>query len=94
MPARCSTSSPHATSGDAAFTSIPEVSDPPVDQLPKEKPGLWTRRMAFAHVRHGSNIQLLPYSLVSALGPLCTPACRPAELKWAAKALVRRPTQL
>ena len=31
----------------------------------KAKPGCWTRWQAFAQVRHGSNIQLLPYSLVS-----------------------------
>src|SRR5512132_410371 len=31
----------------------------------KENPGCWTRRRAFAQVRHGSNIQLLPYSLVA-----------------------------
>src|SRR5829696_2040255 len=31
----------------------------------KENPGCWTRRRAFAPVRHGSNIQLLPYSLVT-----------------------------
>jgi hypothetical protein len=33
--------------------------------LTKENPGCWTRRRAFAQVRHGSNIQLLPYSLVT-----------------------------
>src|SRR5215207_11124949 len=32
-------------------------------KLPKENPGCWTRRRAFAQVRHDSNIQLLPYSL-------------------------------
>jgi hypothetical protein len=31
----------------------------------KEKPGFWTRRMAFEQVRHGSNIQLLSFSLVT-----------------------------
>jgi hypothetical protein len=31
----------------------------------KEKPGCWTRQRTFEQVRHGSNIQLLPYSLVS-----------------------------
>ena len=31
----------------------------------KEKPGCWTRRRAFGQVRQGSNIQLLPYPLVS-----------------------------
>jgi hypothetical protein len=31
----------------------------------KEKPGCWTRRRAFEQVRDGSNIQLLPYSLVT-----------------------------
>jgi hypothetical protein len=31
----------------------------------KEKAERWTRRRAFAQVRHSSNIQLLPYSLVS-----------------------------
>ena len=40
--------------------------------LPKEKPGCWTRRRAFAQVRHGSNIQLLPYSLVTPSGQLPT----------------------
>jgi hypothetical protein len=33
-------------------------------ELPKEKAGCWTRRRAFAQVRWGSNIQLLPYPLV------------------------------
>jgi hypothetical protein len=36
------------------------------DRHTKENPGCWTRRRAFAQVRHGSNIQLLPYSLVTA----------------------------
>jgi hypothetical protein len=31
----------------------------------KEKAERWTRRRAFAQVRHGSNIQLPPYSLVT-----------------------------
>jgi hypothetical protein len=31
----------------------------------KEKPGFWTHRRAFEQVRRGSNIHLLPYSLVS-----------------------------
>jgi hypothetical protein len=31
----------------------------------KEKAGCWTRRRTFAQVRRGSNIQLLPYSLVT-----------------------------
>jgi len=35
------------------------------DPITKENPGCWTRRRAFDQVRHGSNIQLLPYSLVS-----------------------------
>jgi hypothetical protein len=35
------------------------------DELPKEKPGCWTSRRVFAQVRHGSNIQLLPYFLVT-----------------------------
>jgi hypothetical protein len=39
---------------------------PPAYPLPKEKPGCWTRRSAFAQVRRDSNIQLLPYSLVTA----------------------------
>jgi hypothetical protein len=30
----------------------------------KEKAGCWTRRRAFAQVRQGPNIQLLPYPLV------------------------------
>jgi hypothetical protein len=34
--------------------------------LPKEKPGCWTRQTAFEQVRHGSNIQLLSFSLVTA----------------------------
>ena len=34
--------------------------------LTKEKLGFWTRRRAFEQVRHGSNIQLLSYSLVTA----------------------------
>ena len=32
---------------------------------PKEKPGFWTHRRAFEQVRRGSNIHLLPYSLVA-----------------------------
>jgi hypothetical protein len=32
--------------------------------ITKEKAGCWTRRRAFAQVRQGSNIQLLPYPLV------------------------------
>jgi hypothetical protein len=35
-------------------------------RLTKENPGCWTRRRAFAQVKHGSNIQLLLYSLVCA----------------------------
>ena len=35
-------------------------------EVTKEKAERWTRRRAFAQVRHSSNIQLLPYSLVSA----------------------------
>jgi hypothetical protein len=35
-------------------------------ELPKEKAERWTRWRAFAQVRHSSNIQLLPYSLVEA----------------------------
>jgi hypothetical protein len=34
-------------------------------QLPKEKAERWTRWRAFAQIRHSSNIQLLPYSLVT-----------------------------
>jgi hypothetical protein len=37
--------------------------------LTKEKPGFWTRRRAFEQVRHGSNIQLLSYSLVTSSRP-------------------------
>jgi hypothetical protein len=33
----------------------------------KENTERWTRQRAFAQVRHSSNIQLLPYSLVNAL---------------------------
>jgi hypothetical protein len=33
----------------------------------KGKPGCWTCRRAFEQVRHGTNIQLLSYSLVNAL---------------------------
>jgi hypothetical protein len=36
----------------------------------KAKPGFWTRRRPFAQVRHGSNIQLLSYSLVRHFGLL------------------------
>jgi hypothetical protein len=38
-------------------------------EVTKEKPGFWTRRMAFEQVRHGSNIQLLSFSLVYGLSP-------------------------
>ena len=48
-------------------THTAAVCDPTGAVLTKENPGCWTRRRAFAQVRHGSNIQLLPYSLVSAL---------------------------
>jgi hypothetical protein len=34
-------------------------------QVPKEKPECWIRQRAFEQVRHGSNIQLLSFSLVS-----------------------------
>jgi hypothetical protein len=37
-------------------------------ELPKEKPGFWTRRRAFVQVRRGSNIQLLSFSLVAPSG--------------------------
>jgi hypothetical protein len=37
----------------------------PTTRITKEKPGCWTRRRAFEQVRDGSNIQLLPYSLVT-----------------------------
>src|SRR5215218_6259622 len=33
--------------------------------LPKAKAGCWTRWRAFAQVRQGSNIQLLPFPLVT-----------------------------
>jgi hypothetical protein len=33
-------------------------------RVTKEKPGFWTRQRAFEQVRHGSNIQLLSFSLV------------------------------
>ena len=47
-------------------------------EVTKEKAGYWTRRSAFAQVRCGSNIQLLPYSLVSALfrSPVEAPSAR------------------
>ena len=51
-----------------AWPTIPwrrASSRPRMRRLPKENPGCWTRRTAFAQVRHGSNIQLLPFSLVS-----------------------------
>jgi hypothetical protein len=41
----------------------------------KEKAEHWTHRRAFAQVRHGSNIQLLPYSLVT-----CEPLPNPQLL--------------
>jgi hypothetical protein len=50
-----------------AHPSKGEISVPVEDVNTKENPGCWTRRRAFAQVRHGSNIQLLPYSLVSIL---------------------------
>jgi hypothetical protein len=44
--------------------------------LPKEKPGFCTRRRAFEQVRHGSNIQLLSFSLVRSLCAKDAPPCR------------------
>ena len=38
-----------------------------LERVTKEKAGCWTRRRAFAQVSQGSNIQLLPYPLVSGL---------------------------
>jgi hypothetical protein len=53
------------TAGKRCATHRCPRSPSPVDgEVTKEKPGCWTRRMAFAQVRDGSNIQLLPYSLV------------------------------
>jgi membrane protein implicated in regulation of membrane protease activity len=37
---------------------------PPPEPVTKVKAGCWTRRRAFAQVRRGLNIQLLPFSLV------------------------------
>jgi hypothetical protein len=45
--------------------------------ITKENPGCWTRRRTFAQVRHGSNIQLLPYSLVGGTGRDSLPAADP-----------------
>jgi hypothetical protein len=56
------------TTGNRCARSRSPRSCPTVGaEVTKEKPGLWTRRMAFAQVRQGSNIQLLPYFLVNAL---------------------------
>jgi hypothetical protein len=43
------------------------VTDRCIPLVTKEKPGCWTRRRAFAQVRHHSKIQLLPYPLVPLL---------------------------
>jgi hypothetical protein len=43
------------------------VGRPSLRTYPKEKAGCWTRRGAFAQVRQGPNIQLLPYPLVSGI---------------------------
>jgi hypothetical protein len=46
------------------------INPTPKSLLPKKKAGYWTRQRAFVQVRHGSNIQLLPFSLVISLSPL------------------------
>src|SRR6266508_3922402 len=56
--------------------SSPRTDQESVDQLsglPKEKAECWTRRRTFAQVRHSSNIQLFPYSLVCRPGQPETP---------------------
>jgi hypothetical protein len=50
----------------------------------KEKAGYWTRRRAFAQVRRGQNIQLLPFSLVTANLPVSTVQLGLARSDWAA----------
>src|SRR5215218_3298065 len=58
---------PDASNGiGAAHLACPGVPAATVPCVTKENPGCWTHRRAFAQVRHGSNIQLLPYSLVAA----------------------------
>ena len=59
----------------------------------KENPGCWTRRRAFAQVRHGSNIQLLPYALVNrGRHDLCAFAAIPHFLWLGRRRLVPGPT--
>jgi hypothetical protein len=69
--------------GQAATTDLFRVSNQPGDrcatrrccrshptveaEVAKTKAGCWTRWRAFAQVRQGSNIQLLPFPLVSAV---------------------------
>jgi hypothetical protein len=66
---------------DGVWTK-PGPGDPPVGCSvvrgdTKEKPGSWTRWRAFAYVRGGSNIQLLPYSLVRDEDSYPAHRCRP-----------------
>jgi hypothetical protein len=69
-PGRSSLSWPTSTHGAASpelGARRPSVSGWHEDPVTKEKPGFWTRQRAFEQVRCGSNIQLLSFSLVSAL---------------------------
>jgi hypothetical protein len=48
----------------------------PATDVTKEKAERWTRWMAFAQVRHGSNIQLLLFSLVTGWSEKWLASCR------------------
>jgi hypothetical protein len=47
------------------LAQIPRTTHALPSATTKEKAGYWTRRRAFAQVRRGQNIQLLPFSLVT-----------------------------
>jgi pimeloyl-ACP methyl ester carboxylesterase len=58
----------------------------------KEKAERWTRWRAFAQIRHSSNIQLLPYSLVAGWTPnrICISCARPCCCCGAARTAISR----
>jgi hypothetical protein len=66
---KCRPRSEHLRASNQRPTAMPTSvsaggSRPSGAKLPKERPGLWTHRRAFGQVRHGTNIQLLSFSLV------------------------------
>jgi hypothetical protein len=70
-PAHADVPTPSWWNGDCDMNNFPG-SHPlgaSYNGVTKENPGFWTRRRTFAQVRHGSNIQLLPHSLVRLVAP-------------------------